>query len=313
MGSERQAPPVPLVSVVVPTFNRLHFLRPTIASVFAQTFQDWELVIADDGSAEETRAYLHRLASEPRVKIVWLEHTGIPAIVRNAALRAAQAEYIAFLDSDDLWVPEKLARQLEVLRARPSCQWSYTAFAQVDASGVLLSEETHRLWVPHEGAVFERLVLGKVSIRTPSVLAQRQLIERVGGFDDTIRSAEDYDLWLRLALESELALVNEPLIQVRRHDENHSHSENAFAGHDRALCKLEGRVTLAQRALLKKERVKNALRQAATCASLGDGSNTLRALWNSLPYSWPYLQWWVGALKALLKPYLARRPLHPLS
>jgi glycosyltransferase involved in cell wall biosynthesis len=300
-----------LVSVVLPTFNRLRFLRATVASVFAQTFTDWELVVADDGSDEETRQYLRELARDPRVTILWLEHSGIPAIVRNSALHAARGDYIAFIDSDDLWTSEKLTRQLATLRARPNCEWCYTAFAQVDASDVLLPEETHRLWVPHQGAIFEQMALGKVSIRTPSVLAKRHLIEKVGGFDETISSAEDYDLWLRLALESELALVNEPLIQVRRHDENHSRAwESAFTGRDRALHKLLGRVADDRRSLLKKERVKNALKQAATHASLGDSPNTLRALRHSLPYSWSYPQWWLAALKTLVKPHLTSR-LHP--
>jgi glycosyltransferase involved in cell wall biosynthesis len=305
MTSGRQSLPVPVVSVVLPTFNRLRFLRQTLESVFAQTFTEWELIVADDGSDETTRHYLQTLESEPRVTVLWLSHTGIPAVVRNAGLRAARGEYIAFLDSDDLWAPRKLERQLAALRANRRCRWSYTAFSQIDESGVLLPDETHRLWEPHAGAIFRLMALGKVSIRTPSVLARRDVIEKVGGFDETILSAEDYDLWLRLALDGELALVNEPLLQVRRHAENYSSSwENAFAGRDRALLKMQSRVAHQHRSLLKLERVKNALKRAATHASLGATSNTLRALRASLSYSWSYPRWWVGALKLLLKPLL---------
>src|SRR5882672_10472844 len=108
---------VTAVSIILPTFNRLEFLRPAIDSVFAQTFMDWDLIIADDGSAEPTRAYLRTLVSQPRVKVIWLAHTGNLSAVRNAALRAAQGEYIAFLDSDDLWMPVKLKHQMAALRA----------------------------------------------------------------------------------------------------------------------------------------------------------------------------------------------------
>ena len=187
----------PLVSIVLPTFGRLQYLRPTIDSIYRQTLQDWELVIADDGSDEETRAYLRTLESDSRVRPVWLAHSGIPAIVRNAALQAARGEYIAFIDSDDLWAPEKLARQVETLRARPTCGWSFTAVSHIDGFGRPLAEPVFGPWIPSEGAIFERLVRGPVLIRTPSVLARRELIVQAGGFDESIRSAEDYDLWLR--------------------------------------------------------------------------------------------------------------------
>jgi glycosyltransferase involved in cell wall biosynthesis len=304
----RRASPKPAVSIVLPTFNRLRFLRPTIESVFAQTFADWELIIADDGSDEGTREYLRTLASEPRVKLIWLPHAGIPAVVRNAALAEARAEYVAFLDSDDLWAPSKLQRQFEVLRARVGSRWIYTAFSQVDASGQPLPEELHRRWVPHEGSVFERLVTGAVSVRTPSVLAARELIMRAGGFDETISSGEDYDLWLRMALDSDLAVIDEPLLHVRRHDENHSRNWHiAYHGRDHTLVKLQTRVDPARRTLLRSERVKNGLKLAEEYASLGETANVLRTLLSASGYSWPYPRWWLAAFKILVRRHVPRR------
>src|SRR6185312_17059667 len=93
--------PTPLVSVVLPTFGRLHYLRPTVDCIRRQSFEDWELLVADDGSDAETREYLRALATESRVRVIWLAHTGVPAIVRNTALHEARGEYVAFLDSDD--------------------------------------------------------------------------------------------------------------------------------------------------------------------------------------------------------------------
>src|SRR6516225_703931 len=130
----------PLVSIILPTFGRLKYLRPTVAAVYRQTLEDWELIIADDGSEEATRAYLRTLEGDRRVELVWLAHTGIPAIVRNAALRRARGEYVAFLDSDDLWAPEKLSRQVATLRSRPGCRWCYTAVSHIDGSGQPLAE-----------------------------------------------------------------------------------------------------------------------------------------------------------------------------
>lgn len=298
-----------VVSVVLPTFNRLRFLGPAVESLYAQTFTDWELIVADDGSDVETRQYLHSLASHPRVSVVWLAHTGRPAIVRNAALRRAGGEYIAFLDSDDLWAPGKLARQIETLRARVDCRWCYTGFLRVDARGNPLPEEARRTWwVPYEGDIFEQVATGRAAIRTPSVLATRQLIAQAGGFDEAMLSGEDYDLWLRLALYSEAAIVDEPLVYVRYHDENHTREwQSAFAGRDRSLSLRQQLVDSGRRSLLRKERMRNALQHAATHAQRGAQARMLRALWESLPFCWTYPQWWLGASKAVLRPCLPRR------
>jgi glycosyltransferase involved in cell wall biosynthesis len=299
------------VSVVLPTFNRLKFLQQAIESVYAQTLADWELVIADDGSDLETRQYLQRLADDPRVTVAWLAHTGKPSMVRNAALLRATGEYIAFLDSDDLWAARKLERQIAILRASVTCRWSYTAFLQVDGTGNPLPEEQSRPWVPFEGDIFEQVVTGRAQIRTPSVLATRQLISQAGGFDEELLSGEDYDLWLRLALRSEVAIVDEPLVYVRRHPASHTSDwQSAFVGRDSSLNKRQQLVDAGRRSLLREERMRNALKLAATHAELGDQGPMLRALWESLAYSWTYPRWWLSGLKTvLLRPYLPRRVL----
>ena len=298
----------PVVSIILPTFGRLEYLRPTVASVYRQTLRDWELIVADDGSDAETRAYLHTLEADSRVRLLWLTHTGIPAIVRNGALREARGEYVAFLDSDDLWAPEKLSRQVAILRSRPLCGWCYTAISHIDGSGRPLTEPVFGPWLPCDGAVFERLVTGPVVIRTPSVLAARALVARVGGFDETIRSGEDYDLWLRLALVSEVALLDEPLVQVRRHEANYSRNwEIAFTGRDDSLEKLQGTVDTDRRRLLRTERTRNALTLAAKHASLGNPAQVLRALWRALPYSWSSPLWWFALVKMPLRPYVPQR------
>ncbi len=297
-----------VVSVVLPTFNRLRFLRPAIESVYAQTFADWELMIADDGSDLETRHYLQSLAGDARITVVWLPHTGRPSVVRNAALAKAAGEYVAFLDSDDLWAPRKLERQIETLRARINCRWSYTAFCQVDGSGEPLPEEAQRPWIPHEGDIFEQLATGRAQIRTPSVLATRQLIAQAGKFDEDLLSGEDFDLWLRMSLHSEVALVDEPLLYVRRHPDSHSSDwQSAFVGRDSSLSRRQHLVAGGRRSLLREERVRNALKLAATHAALGARSSMLRALWESLPYSWTYPRWWLSGLKTMLRPYLPGR------
>jgi glycosyltransferase involved in cell wall biosynthesis len=299
---------LPVVSIILPTFGRLAYLRSTVACVYHQTLQDWELIVADDGSDAETRAYLRTLEVDSRVRLLWLTHTGIPAIVRNAALREARGEYVAFLDSDDLWAPEKLSRQVVMLRSRPLCGWCYTGISHIDGSGQPLVEPVFGPWLPCDGAVFERLVTGPVVIRTPSVLAVRELVVRAGGFDENIRSGEDYDLWLRLALVSDVALLDEPLVQVRRHEANYSQNwEVAFSGRDHSLEKLQGTVDTDRRRMLRAERTRNALTLAARHASLGNPAQALRAVCRAMPYSWSRPLWWLALVKMPMRPYIPQR------
>src|SRR3954468_14130226 len=115
----------PLVSIVLPAFDRAGYLRSAIESVLAQSLTSWEMIVADDGSGPETAEYLRGLG-DPRIRVLWLTHSGNPSIARNAALRDARGTYVAFLDSDDLWEPDKLEAQTAALRARGECHWSFT-------------------------------------------------------------------------------------------------------------------------------------------------------------------------------------------
>jgi glycosyltransferase involved in cell wall biosynthesis len=294
----------PAVSVIVPTFNRLRYLRTAISSIFDQTHSDWELLIADDGSEEVTREYLRELSCVPKVKVIWLSHTGIPAAVRNAALRKADGKYVAFLDSDDLWDGRKLEAQLAVMQARSPCQWSYTAFTNVDELGIVLPTEIYRRWVPCEGKIFERMLRGEVSLRTPCVLATRQLLMEAGGFDESIRSGEDYDLWCRLALRSDIAVVDEPLVKIRHHRENHSADwSSAYVGQDHTFTKLQRLVDPPRREMLRRERAKNALRLAYQHAVLRNRASVFRALFDSVAFSWRYAEWWARALWIVLRAF----------
>lgn len=293
------------VSVIVPVFNRLKYLQPAIASVINQTMSNWELLIADDGSGPETQAYLRSLVHDPRVKVIWLPHTGVPATVRNAGLREASGRFVAFMDSDDIWTKHKLEAQLAVLKARSHCQWSYSAFINVDEFGNAQPDEQHRQWTPHEGDVFDRVLRGQVAIRTPTVVATRQLFIETGLFDESMRSAEDYDLWLRMALRSDVAVINESLVQVRSHREHHSADwPSAYVGQDHTFRKLQGLVDRRRGSLVRRARTSNALRFAAQYAMRSDRLAVLRILANSVNFSWNYLEWWRRAPILVLRAFL---------
>jgi hypothetical protein len=297
----------PTVSVILPTFNRLRFLRPAIESVFAQTFTDWELIIADDGSDPETRQYLQSKAIDTRVRMIWLPHSGNPGAVRNAALREAQGEYVAFLDSDDLWMPAKLELQIAALRACPRRQWSYTKFIQVNSVGDRINAD--RSWVDYEGEVFEPVLNLEATIPTPGVMVTGQLLERAGGFDEHQGLYEDYELWLRFAMLSEVCLVDQPLVAVRSHDEQFScHGISALQARDRMLEKTQALTQLPhQRAAFRLARARNAALLAVASAAAGSRSAALRSVAHSWRVSWRCAEWWLSVAKVLAHIYLPAR------
>jgi glycosyltransferase involved in cell wall biosynthesis len=214
----------PLISIIMPTFNRLTWLRVAIRSVLDQTLEDWELIVADDGSDDPTREYLKALAIDerPRIRVLLLSHSGNPPAARNIALGEARGEYVAFLDSDDLWLPRKLERQIASLGEHPGREWSYTRSVLVDGACRPL-EVGRGLRYParRDGWIAESLLRGEAAVTQSSVLARREVIEQVGGYPEDLPICGDYELYLRLALRSEIDFVDEPLALVRRHGEHY--------------------------------------------------------------------------------------------
>ena len=206
---------VPAVSIILPTYRRLGHLREAVASVLAQTVPDWELIVIDDGSADDTVAWLESLA-ESRMRILAHPHTGNPALLRNVALGHARARWIAFLDSDDRWAPTKLERQLALHAENPHLRWSYTGRDMMDAAGVALPSASFKPWTPHAGWILADVLALEANIPLPSVMVERVLLLEVGGFDAAWPWA-DYELWLRLAERCECGLIAEPLLAVRLH------------------------------------------------------------------------------------------------
>jgi glycosyltransferase involved in cell wall biosynthesis len=298
----------PAVSIVLPTFNRLEHLRPAVDSVFAQTFTDWELIIADDGSEGETADYLQTLANRPGVRVLRLPHTGNLPANRNTAWRAAGGEYIAFLDSDDVWLPEKLAAQVASLERHPERGWSHTAFAVIDESGQLFTGAQARWWPATQGWILDGLIKMETIVAIPSVVVRRQLLEQVGGFDATLRVCEDYDLWLRLAGLSEIDGVPETLLHKRTHRESYYTDTMVLQDRGRALEKVLATATQPTlQSTLRRERAKLAAQVARNHAIFGSRWAALRTLVQSSQYSWGYPEWWLYGANA------AARALAPAS
>jgi glycosyltransferase involved in cell wall biosynthesis len=292
----------PQVSIILPTFNRLEYLQAAVDSVFAQTFTDWELIVADDGSDAETAGWLASLAAAPRVSVLRLPHTGNPGAVRNAGLRAARGEYVAFLDSDDVWLPQKLARQLASLGEHPQRIWSHTAFAVIDDAGQPAGGSQQHSWPAAEGWVLESLVRMELVIAPASVVVRRQALEQLGGFDVAQRACEDYDLWLRLARLSELDGVEEILTLKRSQQAPFYTSAMVFEDRGRALEKLlAANDDPALRAVLCRERARVAAGLARVHAICGGRWAALRTLAKSSPYAWGYGEWWLCGAEAAVR------------
>jgi glycosyltransferase involved in cell wall biosynthesis len=281
---------VPAVSIVMPTFDRLQFLPATIESVLAQTLTDWELLIADDGSGAETRTYLHSLA-DPRVRVLFMAHTGRPGVMLNAALRVACGDYVAFLDSDDLWLPRKLELQVASLQRHPARRWGCTGFALIDAAGRPLAA-ARSAWPASSGWVRDHLLTDAL-IAMPSVIAARSLIEQVGPLDEELAMNYDGDLWLRFAVVSELDGIDEPLTLVRRHGRHGGSDIIAWRDLRRVIEKVLRTTGDAQfAALLREQRALTSAGLARSHALFGSRIDVVRTLAESAPYSWCYLKWW---------------------
>ncbi len=293
------------VSIILPTYDRPQFLRRSVESVFAQSFTHWELVVADDGSAIETKAYLRGLQSR-RIRVLYLTHTGNPSRVRNAALAIAKGKYVAFLDSDDIWAAAKLSRQIAALRASPRCRWSYTACDRIDSGGDRLSEAARATAVPRGGWIFEPLLGLELAVAMPTVVAERSLIEEIGGFDERQLYGEFHDLCLRLALRSEVVAVAEVLCSVRAHDQHYS--ADRAAAH-RAWMRLYDKFyalapTATGRSCCDRMRAQAALRLAALQGANRDFPSVWRTLCAGKVCSWRRPKFWWAYSLALLRPFV---------
>jgi glycosyltransferase involved in cell wall biosynthesis len=285
----------------MPTFNRREFISPAIESVFAQTLPDWELIIADDGSDADTRAYLRSLENLPRLRVLYLPHTGRPATVRNTALREAHGEFVAFLDSDDIWLPMKLQTQIESLRRHPSCNWSYTRFVLVDASGnpTAWARRTGGWPVTGDG-ILDKLVTGKTALALPTIVVRRDLLSRIGNFDESLVGSEDYELYLRLAAQGEVDAIDTALTLVRRHTQHFSgQGVIPFESNIRIIENLlRSGVVEHLRPLMLMQRAELFAGLARTHAGSGERIIALCTLLSSAPCSWRYRRWWSMALGA---------------
>lgn len=210
--------PDPLVSVIVPCYNREPYLREALDSALAQTFRDYEVILADDASTDRSAEIAKEYGD--RVRLVALtRHVGLPGVVRNMALEQARGRYMAFLDSDDAWYPGKLERQVVFMESHPDLPLCHTYCHVVDASSRVLHVR-HESMLPPTGPCFEQL-LTHCFVSTSTVMVRADVFQAIGGYfssDPFFRVGEDYECFLRVAQKYAFGLLPEVLGRYRRSD-----------------------------------------------------------------------------------------------
>lgn len=203
------------VSVIIPTYNRCLTLLEAVESVLDQDFCNFEIIIIDDGSKDATKVYVNQLMKlTSKVKYIYQENHG-RSHARNVGIQAAAGEYISFLDSDDKYLPQKLGRQVEILDENPEYGLSFSNYYVMNEKGNILSGvEVPSIMLT--GSIYPDLLYFKGTIiTTPGVMVRSKILAEVGGFDEGMQICEDLDLWRRIAKQTKVYQLIEPLIYIR--------------------------------------------------------------------------------------------------
>lgn len=207
------------VSVILPTYNRAHCIERAVNSVLCQTYPQWELLVVDDGSTDNTQEIIAAYAaSDERVRYYrQMPNRGVSA-ARNEGIRQARYDYIAFQDSDDVWHADKLEKQMRIFEENPDAGLVYCAMqgTRQDKSAVLIPDHTIDRQFLH-GNLYRLLLQGNV-IGAPAVVMRKECVEQCGGFDEALSCLEDWELFLRIAKVYEIGYADEALVDADFHE-----------------------------------------------------------------------------------------------
>jgi glycosyltransferase involved in cell wall biosynthesis len=207
---------MPKVSVIVPAYNAAHFLPAALDSVLRQTWRDWEIVVADDGSTDDTRSVVEQRIPSfgGRLRYLFQPNRGVSA-ARNAALHAATGQFIALLDADDVWLPTRLERGMDVFDRDRGTGLVHARVLRMDPNGTVLGTPPS----PHpkflNGMIASHLYTRRAHVLCPTVLLRRECLDSAGCFDEQLRSTEDRDLWFRITRLFSCSYIDEPLAYYR--------------------------------------------------------------------------------------------------
>lgn len=272
----------PTVSVVMAAKNYARFIRQAIDSVVSQTFADWELIVVDDGSTDDTEAVVRPYLIDRRIRYVRSDSLG-QSRAKNLGVGLTAGEFVAFLDADDAWLPTKLERQLDVFRASPAVGVCFSARRIIDEAGNESSTSPPPS-ADQRGDVL-RAVFRKNFVCFSSVVVRRAVFDHVGGFDPDLDLSIDYDLWLRVAAHHPFDFAPEPLVLYR-------------TGHGNLSKKLSDRVATAA-SIMTRAVFRRGLQDRIPRREVGEGyASTYRALGYVMRESEPVtaMRWYWRAL-----------------
>jgi hypothetical protein len=211
---------MPTVSVIIHTYNNEKFIAETVESVLNQTYKDYEIIVVDDGSADGTRDAL--VPYMQKIRYHYKENGGI-ASAKNAGICLSQTEFVAFLDHDDLWVPDKLQLQMECFNENLQVGLVYSKYTSFRDGKELRTKPEKG----YSGWIFKEL-LSKSFIQTSTVVVKRECLDAVGPYDETFSLGDEYDMFLRIAQKFQCGFVDKGLTRYRVHDTNASNNDFLF-------------------------------------------------------------------------------------
>ncbi|MFQ5714308.1 MAG: glycosyltransferase family 2 protein [Candidatus Scalinduaceae bacterium] len=211
---------MPTISVIIHTYNNEKFIGETIKSVLSQTYKDYEIIVVDDGSTDNTRAAL--LPYMDKIRYYYKENGGI-ASAKNAGIKLSKAKFIAFFDHDDLWVPDKLKMQMEYFNKNPQAGLVYSKYTTFRDGKKLRTKPKKG----YSGWIFAKL-LSKSIIQTSTVMVKKECLDAIGPFDESFALADEYDLFLRIARKFQCGFIDKELTKYRVHNSNASKNDFLF-------------------------------------------------------------------------------------
>lgn len=210
---------MPKVSVIIPTYNHQRYIQESVGSALDQTYPNLEVLVVDDGSTDQTLEVLVKNAYLPRILYIYKPNGGTSSAL-NTGIARATGEYISWLSADDVFRPEKIAKQVAKMESEPSLSLIYSSFAVSDALGKI-QYDIHSQYYEDKKEMIIKLAEG-CFINGSTVMMRKAALEKVGGFDESLPQAHDYDLWLRLIHAYPYGFQDEILVNYRWHGENMS-------------------------------------------------------------------------------------------
>jgi len=213
-----------LVSVIIPAYNAQQFIAEALDSVFSQTYKNFEVIVINDGSTDGTQKLLERYKNKFGEQLIIINQSNQGQVIaKNNGLKVAKGEFIAFLDSDDKWAPEKLQLQLDLMSKSSNIGLCYTEAILINEKGAKIGyRQVNDLY---KGKCFERLIM-RNNITASSVMIRKECIDKVGFYDEKLKTCENWDLWLRISRFYELSFIKKPLAYYRIHKGHMSNQIN---------------------------------------------------------------------------------------